>query len=97
MWLDTHELQAKLLSFLADFRQNPWIVYHASHDCIRFQSFRLGHPAATQARNSSARHSVERPMRIGWGILPAASHIRNVLTDVLSSTAAWGARSSRGL
>ena len=35
-------------------------------------------------------------MRMGWGILPAASHMRSVLTDVLSSAAAAGARSSRG-
>ena len=97
MWLKVLELQAKLLSILADFRRNPWIGYHTSHNCIMFHSFRRGQPAATQARSSSDRHKVERPMRMGWGILPAASHIRNVRTDVLSSTAAWGARSRKGL
>ena len=96
MWLDTHELQAKLLSILADFRWNPWIGYHASHDCIMFHSFRRGQPAATQARSSSARHKVERPMRMGCGILPAASHIRHVRVETAHVTAAAGARSSRG-
>ena len=97
VWLDTHELQAKLLSIMEDYRWNSWNAYHASHDCIICHSFRRGHPAAAQARSSSTRQNVERPMRTGWGILPAASHIRNVRTDVLSIAAARGVRSRRGL
>ena len=65
MWLDTHELQAKLLSILEDFWRNSWNAYHASHDCMSSQSFRRGQPAAAQARSSSDRHKVERPMRMG--------------------------------
>ena len=96
VWLDTHELQAKLLSILEDYRWNSWNAYHASHDCIICHSFRLGQPAATHARNSSDRQKVERPMLTGWGILPAASHIRHVRVETAHVTAAAGARSSRG-
>ena len=46
VWLDTCELQAKLLSILADFPRNSWNAYHASHDCIMFHSFRRGQPAS---------------------------------------------------
>ena len=46
VWLKVLELQAKLLSILADFPQNLYIGYHASHDCINCHSFRRGHPAA---------------------------------------------------
>ena len=38
---------------------------------------RRGQPASTQACNSATRHSVERPIRIGRGIQPAASHARH--------------------
>jgi hypothetical protein len=49
----------------------------------------------TQARNSSARHNVERPMRTGRGILPAESQLRHVLTDFPHVAAAcWAVRRS---
>ena len=82
VWLDTRELQAKALRIPTDSRRNPSIGYSISHDCRSSHSFRRGQPAVTQARSSSVRHNVERPIRTGWGILPAASHVRHVRSDL---------------
>jgi hypothetical protein len=62
--------------------------FRASH------SARRGHPAVTQSRSSSTRHNVERPMRTGRGIQPAASHVRQVRRDLPQIDAASRALSS---
>ena len=82
MWLNTHELQAKRDRNPKGFLEmNPSFPYWIGHDCMTSQSFRRGQPAATQARSSSVRQSVDRPMWIGCGILPAASQDRQVRSD----------------
>ncbi|HEV3238223.1 MAG TPA: hypothetical protein VGZ25_14630 [Gemmataceae bacterium] len=62
----------------------------ASHSALR------GHPAATQSHSSSARQSVDRPIRTGRGIHPAASHVRQVRKDLPHVLAAWRAVNSSG-
>ena len=59
-------------------------------------SSRRGQPAATHSRSSSTRHSVERPIRTGCGIHPAASHVRHVRSDLPHMAAASRAEASSG-
>ena len=81
MWLNVLESQGVVLRITAMFWHRHRIADQTTHDCVVSQSRRFGQPAATQARNSSARHNVERPMRTGRGILPAESQLRHVRTD----------------
>lgn len=62
----------------------------ASHSCLG------GQPASTHSCSSASRHNVERPMRTGRGIRPAAFQLRQVRSDLLHSEAAsWAETSSR--
>jgi hypothetical protein len=95
VWLNTKELQAKPPTIPVHFPWNRGIG--SGHDCKSSHSWRRGQPAATQALSSSTRHRVDRPMRIGCGILPAASQVRQVRVETAHRTAAAGARSKRGI
>ena len=63
------------------------IVVWEDHFCASHSS-RRGQPAAIQLHSSSYRQSVERPIRTGCGISPAASQVRHVRSDLLHIAAA---------
>lgn len=61
------------------------------------QASRGGHPAATQACNSATRQSRDRPIRIGRGIAPAESHVRQVRSVLPQIAAAVLADTNSGI
>ena len=65
-------IQAPSLLAHRVFSRPFWAYFRASQSCLQ------GHPAAAQARSSSARQSVDLPIRTGRGIQPALSHARQV-------------------
>ena len=60
-------------------------------------SLRRGQPASTQARSSSTLQRAERPMWTGCGIRPAASHVRQVRSEMSHIAAAVRAVASSGV
>jgi hypothetical protein len=68
------------------------------HDsCMASHVIRSGQPAVTQAFSSSGRQNTLRPMRIGRGVFPVESQVRQVRIEMLQSAAAFGARRRSGV